>query len=100
MRRSHPCACSPFPTKSWRGLAHAQEEGAALLLRTAALDDETHVRLAAVQALTQTELRSHPPASAGEAQSLRPVQSKLRVPLFAACTLNATGQHRVMLSLW
>ena len=29
----------------------------------------------------------------------RPVQSKFRVPLFAACTLNATGQYRVTLSL-
>ena len=29
-----------------------------------------------------------------------PVQSKIRVPLFAARTLNATGQYRVTLSLW
>ena len=28
-----------------------------------------------------------------------PVQSKIRVPLFAARTLNATGQYRVTLSL-
>ena len=29
----------------------------------------------------------------------RPVQSTIRVPLFAACTLNATGQYRVTISL-
>ena len=28
-----------------------------------------------------------------------PAQSQTRVPLFAACTLNATGQYRVTLSL-
>ena len=28
------------------------------------------------------------------------VQSKIRVPLFAARTLNAPGQYRVTLSLW
>ena len=32
--------------------------------------------------------------------SLRPVRSTIRVPLFAARTLNATGQYRVTLSLW
>ena len=26
-------------------------------------------------------------------------KSKIRVPIFAACTLNATGQYRVTLSL-
>ena len=33
-------------------------------------------------------------------QNRGPVQSKTRVPLFAARTLNATGQYRVTLSLW
>ena len=32
-------------------------------------------------------------------EELRPVQSKIRVPLFAARTLNATGQSRVTRSL-
>ena len=36
--------------------------------------------------------------AAEEAQWLS-VQSKIRAPLFAACTLNATGQYRVTLSL-
>ena len=32
--------------------------------------------------------------------TLGPVKSKIRVPLFAARTLNATGQYRVTPSLW
>ena len=35
----------------------------------------------------------------GAHRSLRPVERNFSVPLFAACTLNATGQSRVILSL-
>ena len=39
------------------------------------------------------------PSAPHERQEALPVQSKIRAPLFAARTLNATGQYRVTLSL-
>ena len=46
-----------------------------------------------------TLCKSTPGCGAWTFDTTRPVQSKIRVPLFAARTLNAIGQYRVTLSL-